>query len=104
MHFYRIGPLGLVVAMSIHELFVCRPLPMQFFLHGLVRSISCPRVEPKQRGGAPNWMPSPSKKNAISPFFDASRNKNIGATIRIGREIWCLLYAGFFLGLSFSLR
>ena len=24
------------------------------------------------------------KKNAISPFFDASGNKNIGATIRIG--------------------
>ena len=25
----------------------------------------------------------------------ASGNKNIGATIRIGREIWCLPYAGF---------
>ena len=23
--------------------------------------------------------------------------KYIGATIRIGREIWCLLYAGFFI-------
>ena len=29
-------------------------------------------------------------QNAISPFFDASKNKNIGATIRIGREIQCL--------------
>ena len=38
-----------------------------------------------------------SKKNAISPFFDASGNINISATIRIGQEIWCLLYAGFFL-------
>ena len=37
------------------------------------------------------------KKNAISPFFDASGNGNIGATIRIGLEIWCLPYAGFFL-------
>ena len=25
-----------------------------------------------------------NKKNAISPFFVASRNKNIGATVRIG--------------------
>ena len=30
---------------------------------------------------------------AVSPFFDASGNKNIGATIRIGREILCLPYA-----------
>ena len=29
------------------------------------------------------------------PFFDASGNKNIGATIRIAREIQCLPYAGF---------
>ena len=28
-------------------------------------------------------------------FFDASKNKNIVATIRIGREIWCLPYAEF---------
>ena len=34
----------------------------------------------------------------ISPFFDASGNKNIGATIRISQEILCLLYAEFFLG------
>ena len=32
------------------------------------------------------------KKNL---FFDASRNKNIGATICIDREIQCLPYAGF---------
>ena len=32
---------------------------------------------------------------AIRPFLDASGNKNIGATIRIGRGIWCLPYAGF---------
>ena len=32
----------------------------------------------------------------IRTFFNASGNKNIGATIRIGWEIWCLLYAGFF--------
>ena len=35
------------------------------------------------------------RKNAIRPFFYASRNKNIAATIRILREIRCLLYAGF---------
>ena len=34
---------------------------------------------------------------ALSPFFDASRNKNIGATIRIGQDIPCLPYAGFFI-------
>ena len=34
--------------------------------------------------------------NAISPFFDASKNKNIGATVRIGQEIRCLPYAEFF--------
>ena len=33
------------------------------------------------------------KNNPISPFFDAGGNKNIGATIRIGREIRCLPYA-----------
>ena len=42
---------------------------------------------PKPRGG--------EKKNAISPFFDASRNQNISATIRIAHEIRCLPYAGF---------
>ncbi len=36
-------------------------------------------------------------KNAISLFFEGSGNRNIGATLCIGREIWCLLYAGFFL-------
>ena len=35
------------------------------------------------------------KKTANSPFLDASGNKNIGATIRIGQEILCLPYAGF---------
>ena len=34
---------------------------------------------------------------AISPFLDASGNKNIGATIRISQEILCLPCAGFFL-------
>ena len=33
---------------------------------------------------------------AISPFFDSSGNKNIGATICIGCKILCLQYAGFF--------
>ena len=33
------------------------------------------------------------------PFFDASGNKNIGATFRIGREIRCLPYAGLFLSI-----
>ena len=28
-----------------------------------------------------------SKNNTISPFFDTSGNKKIGATIRFGREI-----------------
>ena len=37
------------------------------------------------------------KKNDISPYFDGSGNKNIGATLRIGREIRCLPYEGFFL-------
>ena len=32
---------------------------------------------------------------AISTFFDASGNKNIGATISIGREILRLPYGGF---------
>ena len=35
------------------------------------------------------------QKKAISPFFDASGNQNIGATIRISREILCLPYPGF---------
>ena len=40
--------------------------------------------------------PLSAKKLLSAPFFDASGNKNINATIRIDREIWCLLYAGFF--------
>ena len=40
------------------------------------------------------------KKNAISPFGDAREKKSIGATIRIGREIGCLPYAGFFVKVS----
>ena len=45
------------------------------------------------RGGLKNLFGK--KENAISPFFDASGNKNIVATIRINWEIWCLPYAGF---------
>ena len=37
------------------------------------------------------------QKKAIRPFFHASGNKNIGASIRIGWEILCLPCAGFFL-------
>ena len=35
------------------------------------------------------------KTVAFNPFFDASGNQNIGATICIGRDIWCLPNAGF---------
>ena len=35
-------------------------------------------------------------KKCYQPFFDASGNKIIGATIRSGREIRCLPHAGFF--------
>ena len=31
-----------------------------------------------------------------APFLTPAETKNIGATIRIVREIWCLPYAGFF--------
>ena len=47
------------------------------------------------RGGGV-FFSSCATKNAISHFFGASGNKNISATIRIGREIWCLPYAGLF--------
>ena len=30
--------------------------------------------------------------------MENSENKNIGTTIRIGREIWCLTYPYFFIG------
>ena len=44
----------------------------------------------------PNADTGNKAKNAIrSSFFDTSGNKNIGATFRMGQEIWCLLYAGF---------
>ena len=56
-------------------------------------SLSLPLVG-GQGGG--EKMKKMAKKNSISPYFDASGNKNIGATIRIGREIRCLPYAGFF--------
>ena len=32
----------------------------------------------------------------MSPFFNASGDQNIGATIRIGQEILCFPYAFFF--------
>ena len=38
-----------------------------------------------------------SNKKIISHFFDASGNKNMGATIGIGPEIRCLPYVGYFL-------
>ena len=31
------------------------------------------------------------------PLTTPAKKKNIGATIRIGQEIWCLPYAVFFL-------
>ena len=42
--------------------------------------------------------------NASSPFFDASGNKIIGATIRNGNKIRCLPYAGFFCEISCSVK
>ena len=48
---------------------------------------------PPYAGFSPN-RPT-GKKNVFRPVFDASRNQNICATIRIGREIRCLPYMGF---------
>ena len=50
----------------------------------------------RQRGRGGGNKKNCFAKKAISPFFDVSGNKNIGNTIRIGREIWCLPYAGLF--------
>ena len=47
---------------------------------------------PFLRGPSPFFGGNQARKNAISPFFGASGNKNIGATIRIGREFQCLPY------------
>ena len=41
------------------------------------------------------------KTRGVKFFFISKIVKNIGASIRIGREIQCLLYAGFFLSSSF---
>ena len=35
-----------------------------------------------------------------APLATPAERKNIGATISIGREIWCLLFAGFLLAMS----
>ena len=91
---------------------VC-PLPMQLFcvdwggaslVRGLVRSVPRPRMEPKNTGRLSALDASTGgggviffgKKNAFSPLFAASRNKNIGATSPICQKIWCLPYATFF--------
>ena len=42
-----------------------------------------------------NKMQGEGKKNLISPFGNAIRKKSSSATIHIGGEIWCLMYAGF---------
>ena len=44
---------------------------------------------------ARKWQKKEKDKKAISPFLDTSGNQNIGATICIGQEIWCLPYEGF---------
>ena len=49
-----------------------------------------------RQGGGGGRGEEEEEKIAISPFFDASGNKNIGATITIRQEIRCLPYAGFF--------
>ena len=38
-----------------------------------------------------------AKKLLLASFLTPAETKNIGATIRISQEIWCLPYAGFFL-------
>ena len=105
--------IGLVVAMFVrcHLLFVVCPLPMRFSQGSKAVShhgISTLKNENKKMYiiwtvSIPNPPPLSGGDNGkdndgviFSPFFGASRNKNIDATIRIGREIWCLLYAGFF--------
>ena len=35
------------------------------------------------------------RQKMLSAPLSTPAEKNIGATIRIGREIWCLPYAGF---------
>ena len=39
---------------------------------------------------------NPVNKMLSAPFLTPAETKNTGATIRIGQEIWCLPYAGFF--------
>ena len=53
-------------------------------------SVICSTLELKYTN-----LKTDKNKNATSPLFDSSGNKNIGATIRIGREIRCLPYARF---------
>ena len=45
-------------------------------------------------GFSPNW-PLGNKKKCYEPLWQRQQKKNIGATIHIGREIWCLPYGGF---------
>ena len=85
--FHRIGPLGqfgLVVAMSVF-MFIYRYVS---FPYNFLEASHWPSDHMEGGGG--------EKEEAISPFFDASGNKNIGASICIGQEILCLPYAGFF--------
>ena len=42
---------------------------------------------PWEEGERSNLVFEKKEEKNISPFFDASGNKNIGATIRIGQEI-----------------
>ena len=51
----------------------------------------------KEMSNISNCKKTLLQKNSISPFFDASGNKNDAATIRIGQEICCIPYAGFFM-------
>ena len=39
-------------------------------------------------GGKGGFWKKKEEKKCFKPFLDASGYKNIGATIRIGREIW----------------
>ena len=64
---------------------------MPYIYRTSIRIYSCSERGNKKKIG--------KKEEAMSPYLDASKNKNIGATICISRQILCLPYAFFFYNL-----
>ena len=63
---------------------------------GFKQKKTCKKSGPTGKLGGEGRGGGVKKKMLSASFLTPAETKNIGATIRIGQEILCLSYAGFF--------